>query len=425
MRAPGGQPDAIEWLLPAPTDGLVVEPHLAAIEAQAVEADRTRCLDREMVEGLRGSDVMRLSADRSLGGLAAGVGAIGRELEAVAARCASTAWCLWNHLCVFHLFAGALGPDHADRLADIVAAGRWVSFPAGAGSGVRARVAGDRATLDGVAAFGTGARYGDHCGVVFAVLGDDGRIRRDGDGPDLRFTIVDTAGTATDGDDVADSGRRGRVEIRPTWDGAGLRASATDDVAYDGVDVALSDCTRWYGANRAESLRTVPVIDHRYREDWVGLSDLWLGWMAVGVVRECLRIAVDGIGGRRVLMGSRMIERPTVQINLGRAVALCCSARAAVTEAGAEVDRRIEAGIVPDQADYFRQQAIVTMAVDQLAEAVDLLVTTLGGNGLREGADVERRIRDFRAMPLHINVHQDRISHQLGRLALGIELDPF
>lgn len=402
---------AVDWLIPAPTDGLVVGPHLAAIESQAIEADRTRSLNQDMVDAIRGSDVMRLSADASLGGLAASVSEIGRELEAVAARCASTAWCLWNHLAVFHLFAGALGPDHRDRLADIVTAGRWVSFPAGAGSGVRATVEGDRAILDGVAAFGTGARYGDHCGVVFAVIGPDGEVRRDEHGPDLRFTVIDN--------------RADGVEIKATWDGAGLRASATDDVAYNGVSVALADCTRWFGANRAESLRTVPVIDHRYREDWVGLSDLWLGWMAVGVVRECLRFAADTIGGRRVIMGAKMVTRPTVQINLGQALARCLSARAAVAEACAEVDRRIVAGTVPDQADYYRQQAIVTMAVEQLGEAVDLLTTTLGGNGLREGSPFERRVRDFRAMPLHINVHQDRISHQLGRLALGVELDPF
>ena len=407
-----GGVDLVDRLLPAPTDGLVVAPHLEAIEGQAVEADRTRSLDRAMVEGLRGSDVMRLSADPSIGGLAATVLAIGRELEAVAARCPSTAWCLWNHLCVFHLFAGALGPEHADRLGDIVRAGHWVSFPAGAGSGVRGVLDGDRAVLDGTAAFGTGARYGDHCGVVFAVLDDDGQVARaDDGGPDLRFTVVDND--------------QAGIKIEATWDGSGLRASATDHVHYAGVEVASADCARWFGANRAESLRTVPVIDHRYREDWVGLSDLWLGWMAVGVVRECLRYAVDAIGGRRVLMGGKMVERPTVQINLGRAVAKTVSARAAVTEACAEVDRRIQAGQVPDEADYFRQQAIITMAVDQLASAVDLLVATLGGNGMREGTDVERRIRDFRAMPLHINVHQDRISHQLGRLALGVELDPF
>ena len=271
---------------------------------------------------------------------------------------------------------------------------------------------GGTATLTGRAAFGTGARYGDHCGVVFAVVDDDGQVARTGDGgPDLRFTIVDND---TDG-----------MKIDPTWDGSGLRASATDDVHYDGVQVSLAACARWFGANRAESLREVPVIDHRYREDWVGLSDLWLGWMAVGVVSRCLRFAIETIGGRRVLMGARMVERPTVQLNLGRALALCASARAAVTEACAEVDRRIATARVPDDADYFRQQAIVTMAVDQLAEAIEVLVSTLGGNGLREGSPFERWVRDLRAMPLHINVHRDRISHQLGRLALGVDLDPF
>lgn len=97
----------------------------------------------------------------------------------------------------------------------------------------------------------------------------------------------------------------------------------------------------------------------------------------------------------------------------------------AMVEGCAEVDRRIASVVVPDEADYFRQQAIVTMAVDQLEEAMDLLARTLGGNGLREASVFDRLVRDFRAMPLHINVHQDRISHQLGRLALGIDLDPF
>ena len=56
---------------------------------------------------------------------------------------------------------------------------------------------------------------------------------------------------------------------------------------------------------------------------------------------------------------------------------------------------------------------------------MDLLARTYGGNGLREGGTFDRRLRDFRAMPLHINVHQDRVTHQMGRYALGIELDPF
>ena len=54
-----------------------------------------------------------------------------------------------------------------------------------------------------------------------------------------------------------------------------------------------------------------------------------------------------------------------------------------------------------------------------------LLEGPQGVNVLREGGSFERRYRDFRAMPLHINVHQDRVTHQLGRFVLAIERDPF
>lgn len=398
----------IDDFVPAPTDDLLVEPMLDLIEKQAEEADRTRRIDPAVIDALKASDVMRLPASREIGGLEAPMLAIGRELEALAARCPSTAWTQWNHQCVFHLFAGTLGPDHADLLTDLMAAGEWVSFPAGAGSGVYGRIDGDDAVLTGRGSFATGAAYGDWCGVVFAVADADGRRVEP---LDLRFSMVrnDSPG----------------VRIDPTWDGSGLRASATDDIHYEGVRVPLDRCVAWFGANRAESLRVVPVINHRYREDWVGISDLMLGWMAIGVVRRALSEIADESRSRKAIMGTKMVERPTVQVNLGEALSLVASARAAVTEACREVDRRIESRTVPQTADYFRQQAVVSMAVDQLSNAMDLLARVQGGNGLREGGTFERRQRDFRAMPLHINVHRDRIVHQVGRLALGIELDAF
>ncbi len=407
MDVASDDPTSVTEFLPAPTSDLRIAPFLDAIAAQAAEADATRTIDSSLIAALKTSDVMRLSATKDLGGVEASMVDIGRELGAVSARCPSLAWALWNHVCVFHLFVGSLGPDHADFLSDIVEAREWVSFPAGAGSGAHGTIDGDVVRLNGKATWATGARYGDWCGVVFAVA-EDGEIVRP---VDLRFTMTrnDSPG----------------VRINPTWDGSGLRASATDDIHYDNAEVPLDRCVSWFGANRAESLRTVPVVSHRYREDWVGLSDLWLGWMAAAIVRECLIDACAAVRERRVIMGAAMVERPTVQINIGRALSLTAAAQAAIAEATAEVDRRIEAEKVPDTADYYRQQAIVSMAVDQLQEAMDLLTRSQGGTALREGADFDRRARDFRAMPLHINVHQDRVTHQVGRLGLGIELAPF
>ena len=387
---------------------LLVQPTLDALEAQAANADSTRTVASNVIESLRGSDVMRMAATMELGGVESSILAMGRELEAVAARCPSTAWCLWNHLAVFHLFVGTLGPEHQSFLQELVQNGQWMSFPAGAGSGVHGRIEGDEAVLNGKATFGTGSRYADYCGVVFAVVGEDGEPLRP---MDLRFSIVSTS---VEG-----------LKIDPTWDGSGLRASATDDLHYSEVRVPLDRCVQWYGANRAESLRTVPVINHRYREDWVGISDLWLGWMANGIVRRSLLEIASSTRERRVIMGGKMVEKATAQVNIGRAAALLSSARAAVESACLELDQRIAAGIVPDEADYLRQMSIVSMSVEQLAEAMRLLERTQGGNGLREGGAFERRYRDFRAMPLHINVHQDRVTHQLGRFVLDIERDAF
>ncbi len=387
---------------------LLVQPTLDALEAQAANADSTRTVASNVIENLRGSDVMRMAATKELGGVESSILAMGRELEAVAARCPSTAWCLWNHLAVFHLFVGTLGPEHQSFLQELVQNGQWMSFPAGAGSGVHGRIEGNEAVLNGKATFGTGSRYADYCGVVFAVVGEDGEPLRP---MDLRFSIVSTS---VEG-----------LKIDPTWDGSGLRASATDDLHYSEVRVPLDRCVQWYGANRAESLRTVPVINHRYREDWVGISDLWLGWMANGIVRRSLQEIASSTRERRVIMGGKMVEKATAQVNIGRAAALLSSARAAVESACLELDQRIAAGIVPDEADYLRQMSIVSMSVEQLAEAMRLLERTQGGNGLREGGAFERRYRDFRAMPLHINVHQDRVTHQLGRFVLDIERDAF
>ena len=385
-----------------------VTPLLEAIASQAAIADSSRTIDPELISALKSSDVMKLAASTNIGGIEASVLQIGRELEAISARCTSTAWTMWNHLAVFHLFVGCLGPSHHDLLTDIVQNGEWVCFPGGAGSGVTGVIEGDHIRLNGKGSFSSGGRYADWTGAAFVILDADGnRVEP----LDLRFTILRTESEG--------------VKIDPTWDGSGVRASATDDIHYTDVLVPLERVVGWFGANRAESLREVPVVAHRYREDWVGLSDVWLGWMGVGLVRAALDEATESIRTRKSIMGHKMVTRPTIQVNLGHAAALVGAAAATVETACVQVDRRIEAGQIPDEADYLRQMALATSAIGQLAEAMHLIQRSSGGNGLREGGSFDRRWRDFQPMPLHINAHQDRVHHQLGRYILGEELESF
>ncbi len=375
-----------------------IAPLLGDIAAQAAEADRTRSISPSVIAAIKRNDIMRMSASREIGGLEESIVAIANELRAIAPQCGSTAWCLWNHLCVFHYFAGALGPAHASLLGQIVSKREWVCFPAGASTQVTAVDAGDKTILSGVAAFGSGCRYSEWAGVAFTKEGVEMP----------QFTIVDLG--------------HPKVRIDPTWDGSALRASATDHVHYDSVEVPRERVVHMQPKYRALlRRRDYPVIHPCYREDWVAISVMWLGAMATGVAEASLDDTARNIRNRIAILGTRMAEKPTIHVNLGRARALINAANDTVYAAMAETDARIAARVAPTEGDYFRQTSAGMQAVLLCDEAMKLILRVLGVNGLREGTDFERRYRDFQAMPLHINGHVDRITEQLGRIALGLD----
>ncbi len=382
---------------------LLIEPLLEVIAQQADRADETRSVTPEVIEALKASDVMRLSASVELGGLGARIRDIAEELEAAAPACGSTSWCLWNHLCTFHLFCGLMGPDNVDLLRGIVANHEWVCFPAGASTAVRGAQSGEGIRLEGVAAFGSGSRYAEWAGVSFMPRGRD----------KPQFTLIDL--------------RKEGVRIDPTWQALSLRASATDHVHYEGVEFDASRAVDFPAMYRVQFRKpNFPIINHRYREDWVALSDLWLGAMAVGVAQACLDETCLGIKDRIAIAGVKVAERPTVHVNLGQAASLINAARDTVYCACDETDMRIDAQITPSEGDYLRQVSAAMQALQLCDEAMRLLLRVLGGNGLREGTNFERRYRDFQAMPLHINAHRDRITEQMGRHVLGLETqNPF
>ena len=381
---------------------MYVESLLPLIAAQAEAADQSRSISDTVITAIKSSPLMRLSAATELGGLAASTCTIGQELEAVAAACSSTAWCLWNHLCTFHLFCGLLGPAHQSFLQSIVDRQEWVCFPAGASTAIRAEAHTNGFQLRGVAAFGSGARYAEWAGASFVAQGRS-----------PEFTMVDL--------------RSPGVRIDPTWRAMSLRASATDHVHYEGVVIPGSRRVPFpfrYREVFREPER--PMIHHRYREDWVALSDLWLGAMAVGVAHASLLECAAGIKDRIAIMGTKMVERPTIHVNLGFAQAAIAAARDTVYAALLETDTRIDTGRIPVEADYLRQTTASMQAITLCDEAMRLILRVLGGNGLREGTRFERRYRDFQAMPLHINAHKDRVGEQAGRFLLGLPTEnPF
>ncbi|MDH3644440.1 MAG: acyl-CoA dehydrogenase family protein, partial [Gammaproteobacteria bacterium] len=134
----------------------------------------------------------------------------------------------------------------------------------------------------------------------------------------------------------------------------------------------------------------------------------------------------EGIQERIAIMGTKMVERPTIHVNLGQAQASIAAARDTVFAALSDTDERVAAQVIPSETDYLRQTGASMQALQLCDDAMRLILRVLGGNGLREGTTFERRYRDFQAMPLHINAHRDRITEQYGRHLLGLPTEnPF
>jgi len=380
---------------------LSVTPIIDAIAGQAAEADRSRRVSADVITALKQNDIMRFTASENLGGLNKNCTTVARELEVIAANCASTAWCLWNHLCTFHLFCGLLGPRNHQFLAGVTQRHEWVCFPAGASSAVRGVIDEDVIKITGKAAFGSGARYAEWAGVAFVV----------DDKPQFSLVNLDQEG----------------VEIQDDWHSMSLRASATDTVVYKDATIPLDrvvDFPFMYRIPFRDPERD--MIHSRYREDWVALSDLWLGAMAVGVTQSALDEVTHGLRDRIAIMGVKIAERPTVHVNLGQANALIQAARDHVATTLAETDERLSNQQIPTESDYLRQLSASMMALQLCEEAMQLMLRVMGGNGLRQGPSFERRFRDLQAMPLHINAHRDRVSEQSGRHLLGLDTEnPF
>ena len=380
-----------------------LSPLLDTIGGQAASADSTRSISSEVIAGLKRNDVLKMSASEEISGLNSKLVDIGNELGALAPRCTSTAWVVWNHLCLFHHFCGLLGPSHQAFLTRVTVNREMVSQGVGPDTRVSGLRENEQLMIDGVTAFATGCRYGDWTGAGFFEDGKKG----------LQFVLVDL--------------RHPQVRIDPTWEAMSVRASATDHVYFDKVPVSAAHVAPWPPKDR-EVLRNSnhPVIHQRYREDWTALAAMFMGVMASQLAESCLNEIATQSRERRAIFGVQWAERPMVQVNLGRARALVNAAADTAYAALEETDERITAKVNPTEECFLRQVLAGMQAIQLCDEAMKLLQRIMGANGLRESTNFERRFRDFQAMPLHIISHVDRITEQSGKNALGLETDnPF
>jgi alkylation response protein AidB-like acyl-CoA dehydrogenase len=181
-----------------------ITPLLNGITDQAHSTDATRSISADIVASLKSNHIIRMSASDELSGLNSSLVEMANELSALAPCCTSTAWVIWNHLCLFHHFCALRAPAHSDFLESIVRDGELVSQRVGPGAQVTGTRKEVRLIINGVTIFTTGCRYGDWIGVAFVEEGKKA----------LQFVLIEL--------------QHPKVRIDPTWEAMSIRASATD-----------------------------------------------------------------------------------------------------------------------------------------------------------------------------------------------------
>ncbi len=343
----------------------------------AVESERNRRVSPELIELLRGSGVSGAGVPRSAGGRAIDPSVLLGLIETVSAGDGSAGWVTMIYL------TSSVAGHYLD--------------PAG---------------VEEVFAEGPGS-------LTSGVLAPRGTAKRVEGGYIINGTWPFASGSVdaswlTVGAMVEGSGRlsfflpRTEFEILDTWDVMGLRATASHDVTINDRFVPDSRVFDLAGPPQTkEPIARLPLL---------GLLAAGIGAVCLGIARAAIDEASE-LAGIKVPTGSkrRLIDRPAIQEDIGRAETMVAAARSYLMGLAA-----------PDAAisieDRARLRMAATFAVSMSREAVDLMYTAGGGSSLYSGSPLQRRFRDIHAATQHMMVAQP--TWELGAKALlGIETD--
>lgn len=345
---------------------------LAATAARrAAEADATRRLAPEVIDGLRQAGFARHFAPARFGGAEGTFGELTRSVLTLGAACASTAWVasLSAYSC---RYAAHLPEDgHAELWDGPNGADAFVVtglVPTG-----RARpVAGGDWRLSGTWSYVSGVDFADWALLCAAVT--DQAPAADTP-PELRFFALP----------------RGAYEVEPTWDSIGMRGTASHTVVVDDVLVPghLSFPRAHMITGRADA-SAAPC--HNVPFQAVGAFTFICP--TVGAASGTLKAALAAVAGKR--------RTPSIDLELVRSSGRVDVSRHLVERNAGVLDR---AEFTP--ALMARTERDVTFAAELCAEAANGLIRAAGTSGLSESAALQRFWRDVTGMTSHVTLRYE------------------
>ena len=373
-----------------------------AFRARAARHDREGSFPFENFQELRDAGFFRLTVPRAFGGEEASLTTFLRVQEEIAAGDGSTALALMMHLKTFgqereaHSYPEpwfaeiCRGAVEDGWLVNTAATEEGLGSPAGGGLPDTAAVATpDRWLLRGRKTFTTLSPLLHYFIVLARLPANAGEGVRAGNFMVLR-------------DDVG-------VRVDPTWDSLGMRATGSDDLVLEDVQLP---------PDRLMTTRNPGAGDAR---GGAGMAWFALGLCATttGVARAARDYAV-GYARERTPSGNKTItEYPGVRTRIARIDLLLQRSRAMTYDAAGAWESRAGDGM----AAIDRVAAAKVDTLNSCIEAVDLAMRVVGGVSLQRSRPIERYYRDVRA-PLHNPPLEDRALEQLARAALDEPPEP-
>lgn len=367
------------------------------LRERAQRAEDARLLLRENEQLLHEAGLFRIHQPRVFGGMELDFVAVVDIPSELARGCPSTAWNVGN-LASHHWLLGYYSPEAQHEVWDanpdaLIASS--VALAAG-----RGRKAEGGFVVSGRWPFSSGVDNSDWNMLAVTVHDEDGKTPIDWRlclVPKSDYTIIDT------------------------WFAMGAAATGSKDVAVDELFVPEYRAlplvlTRGGLEHPGAELNTGPL----FRIPIVAASSHPLAPAALGAAEGAYELFLEATAKRAgTYTGAKVADFQAVQIKIARARCLIDSARFLLRQSALEFQAAAERNEVPEIETKLRFRMHSAYAVTQAREAVEVLWSCYGAQGLYTRDPLQRHLRDVFALGQHFSFNFDIAGSAYGLFALG------
>jgi 3-hydroxy-9,10-secoandrosta-1,3,5(10)-triene-9,17-dione monooxygenase len=367
------------------------------LRERAQRAEDARLLLRENEQLLHEAGLFRIHQPRVFGGMELDFVAVVDIPSELARGCPSTAWNVGN-LASHHWLLGYYSPEAQHEVWDanpdaLIASS--VALAAG-----RGRKVGGGFVVSGRWPFSSGVDNADWNMLAVTVYDEDGKTPIDWRlclVPKSDYTIIDT------------------------WFAMGAAGTGSKDIAvtelfvpeYRALPLAR---TRGGLEHPGAELNAGPL----FRIPIVAASSHPLAPAALGAAEGAYEMFLEATAKRSgTYTGARTADFQAVQIKIARARCLIDSARFLLRQSAVEFQATAERNEIPEIETKLRFRAHSAYAVTQAREAVEVLWSCYGAQGLYTRDPVQRHLRDVFALGQHFSFNFDIAGSAYGLFALG------